>query len=180
MMTGLLLLILADGPDPPPEWALLFEHSYENHLDPGPDNSDGAVLVPEPSPNWMSEIRRLESLGSDCVSSFKAISPSCCSHFAGRPSRQASSHVVVAPLLSPAAATRDLLSDSIASSLPNPRSPQPSQSLGSEFERVATEASQETEPVKSETAITTQSSLIDHSPVPLPEPPDGSEPDPSP
>ena len=37
-------------------------------------NSDGAVLVPDPSPNWMSEIRRLEHLG-DCISSFKANRP---------------------------------------------------------------------------------------------------------
>ena len=168
----------SDGPDPPPEWALLFEHSCENYLDPGPDNSDGAVLVPDPSPDWMSEIRRLERLGTVSPPSRQSVRPVAPTLLV-EPSRQATSPAVVAPLPSPAAATPDLLSDSVAPSLPNSRSPRPSRSLGSEFERVATEAPRETEPVESETA-TTQSSLIDHSPAPLPEPPDASEPDPSP
>ena len=108
----------SDGPDPPPEWALLFEHSCENYLDPGPDNSDGAVLVPDPSPDWMSEIRCLERLGTVSPPARQSVRPVAPTLLV-EPPWQATSPTVVAPLPSPAAATPDLLSDSVVSSLPN-------------------------------------------------------------
>ena len=158
----------SNGPDPPPEWALLFEHSCENHLDPGDDNSDGAVLVPHPSPDWMSEIERLDRLGSTAP----PLRPSPLSSSPTtlvEPTRRITVSNASAPPPSPATTTDDLPD----SDPPNSVSPLAHRSLGSEFERVAAEQVA-TEQESVELPETNLSSL-DHSPLPLPEPPDQSD-----
>ena len=53
--------VSSNGPDPPPEWAALLEHSCENALDID-GNVDGHVILPDLHQDWLTEKERQQRL----------------------------------------------------------------------------------------------------------------------